>query len=148
MLRDPLTSPSPVTFRESLVFALGLAGLIGLQLVATDSTYLFQKYFWLDELYTYTLIGDADWGHALRALQGGVETNPPSLHLATLAFSKLMNSTPEVALRGFALISVVLALVGIYSVLREGYSVLVAVGATLAVWSHPMILDHAFEARY
>jgi hypothetical protein len=125
-----------------------MAALIVAQLAATDSFYLLHKYFWTDELCTYALITDPDLGHAFRAMQGAVDINPPGLHILLLGYMKLVNSTSEVALRSFALVSMVVTLVGIYAVVRELYGALPAAAATLIVWSHPLILDHAFEMRY
>ena len=137
-----------MTRREGLLVTISLSALIWVQLAATDSFYLLRKYLWLDELCTYELITDRDLGHAFRALQGAIDINPPGLHILLLAYTKLVGSTSEMALRSFALVAMVVALVGIYAVLREAFGVLVAVCATLAVWSHPLILDHAFEVRY
>jgi hypothetical protein len=134
--------------REGAIVAVSLVGLIALQLAATDSSYLLQKYFWTDEFCTYTLITDPDFGHAFHALRGAVDINPPGLHILLLAFTKLVGSTSEVALRSCALFTMVVALLGIYAALREGFGVLEATAATLTVWAHPLILDHAFEIRY
>ena len=132
-----------------MLVALGLLGLIGLQIAVTNSSYLLHKYFWLDELCTYALLTDVSLVHAIRALRGTVEINPPGLNFMLLAYTSLTNSTSELALRSFALGTMILALVGVYAILREAsYSVFVALAATLAVWCHPLILDHAFEVRY
>ena len=138
----------PVTFREGLMVFVGLLGLIALQIAATDSSYLLHKYFWSDELCTYTLLTDPSFTHAAKALQGAVDINPPGLHILLLAHSTIAGSTSEVAMRSFALLSMIVALVGFYVVLRGAYGVLVALATILAVWSHPLILDHAFEVRY
>ena len=140
--------PKRMTPREGILVTVGLLGLIGLQMAVTDSFYLLQKNFWLDELGTYAIVTDGDFGHAIRALRGAVEANPPALNLMLFTYTTLTNSTSEVAFRSFALFSMILALVGVYTVLRQVYNVLVALAATLAIWSHPLILLYAFDARY
>src|SRR5204862_262077 len=55
-----LTPPalkSPGRFEIGLV-AAGLAALIALQLVLTNSLYLFHAHFWLDELFTFAIVSD------------------------------------------------------------------------------------------
>ena len=142
------TLPSVVSLREAAVVAVGLAVLILVQLAGTDSFYLLQKHFWTDEICTHTVLNDADPAHVFHAIRGGVEINPPGLHLLLFAFTTLVNSTSEMALRSFALLSMVVALAAIYAALRESVSVLVSLAATLSIWAHPLILDHAFEVRY
>jgi hypothetical protein len=139
---------SGATVRESIAITAGLLVIIAVQLVASDSSYLLRKYFWTDELCTYTLLSDANVGHAVRALRGSVDINPPGLHILLFGFTRLVHSTSEVALRSFALLAMVMALTGIYVVVREFVGKLAAMTAVLAVWSHPLILDHAFEVRY
>jgi hypothetical protein len=137
-----------MTIGEATAAAAGLLALILLQVAATDSTYVLHKYFWTDELCTLALLTDPSPVHAFRALQGSVDINPPGLHILLLGYTKLAGSTSEVTLRSFALLSMVAGLVGIYAILRNTYSVLVSIAAVLAVWSHPLVLDHAFEVRY
>jgi hypothetical protein len=137
-----------VSSRELIAAFAGLLGLVVLQIAATDSFYLLHKYLWSDELCTYALLTDPSLTHAARAMRGSVDINPPGLHILLLAYLKIANSTSELALRSFALLSMVVGLTGLYAVLRGTYGVLIAVAATLAVWSHPLILDHAFEVRY
>ena len=134
--------------REATAVAAGLCALAALQLAATDASYLLHKFFWLDELGTLALVSDPSPLHALEALRANVDSNPPGLHLLLAGYLRMVGSTSEFALRSFALVSVIVALVGIYGILRTTYGVLVSVVGVLAVWSHRLILDHAFEVRY
>jgi hypothetical protein len=129
------------------LLALGLAVLAAAQLQIAGAFSLFGRHFWLDEIFTHTLVADADCGHALRALAGGVETHPPAYYLLLRAYG-LVAGTDEVALRGFALSAMLVALLGLYATLRLAYAPFVAVAAVLAVWSHPLVLLQAFEARF
>jgi hypothetical protein len=136
-----------VTSGEILIVAVALGLLTVLQLSITQSFFLFSRNFWLDELFTYTIVSDPDLSHALKALANGVETNPPTLHLLLKAFSVLFVST-EPGFRLFALVSMLAGLMGLYVVLRDAFSPLAAVAGVLAVWCHPLITHHAFEARF
>jgi hypothetical protein len=138
---------APLRFRETVFVACALVALVAVQLWATGSFYLLRKNFWTDEFCTFTVLSGGGFFHALGALRGAVEINPPGLHLLLFAFTKLAG-TSEIALRSFAILSMLTALVGIYAVLRETAAFGVSIAATLAIWAHPLILDHAFEVRY
>jgi hypothetical protein len=136
-----------LTRREAFCAALALAVLIVLQLFITQSFSLFSRNFWLDEIFTYTIVSDPDLSHALQAVANGVETNPPTLHLLLKVFTAPFGGT-EAAFRLFALTSMAAGLLGLYLVLRDVFSPLAAMAGVLAVWCHPLITHHAFEARF
>jgi hypothetical protein len=121
--------------------------VLAVQLLLADAFFLFQRNFWLDEIYTYILAGDPDVVHSLRALAGGVETHPPTYYLLLRAFAVLGGGPGEVVYRVAALLAVFLALLGVYALLRRRFSILVAATVVLALWCHPMVRYHAFEAR-
>jgi hypothetical protein len=133
---------------EAVVVGLLLLAGIALQVGLSGSTYLLQRHFWLDEIYTHTLVSDPDLGHALKALSGGVETHPPTLYALLRVFTTLSGGCNEIALRSFALLSVIGALLGLYVVLRTAYAPLVALTPVLAIWGHGLVVHHAFEARF
>src|SRR5262249_8144528 len=103
---------------------------------------------WLDEIYTHTLTADPDLGHALRALAAGVETHPPTYYLLLRLFTAVYGECSETALRVFALLAVVVALIGLYVLLRMAFAPLAAFAGVLAVWGHGLVIHHAFEARF
>jgi hypothetical protein len=133
---------------ELLTVALCLCVIIAAELQLTGTWWLFGRYFWLDEIYTNTLVSDPSLEHALRALASGVETHPPALYLLLRGYRALVHASDEVALRSFALLSVLVALVGIYACLRECFAASVCAAATLACWCHPLMIDQAFNARF
>ena len=133
---------------EMLAVALLLALAVGGQVLAAGAGYLFQRNLWLDEIYTHTLVSDPDWGHALEALAGGVETHPPTLYALLRLYTALWGGSSEVALRSFALLAVVLALVGLYAGLRAAFAPAASLAGVLAVWCHGLVVHHAFEARF
>jgi hypothetical protein len=150
-LRGLATQPwawRPLSRLEILVVVLTLAALLAAQLRVAGSGYLLRRNFWLDELYTLTLVSDPDWTHSLRALAGGVETHPPTLYALLRVFTFFLGECDEVALRSFALLALFVALLGLYVSLRQAYAPLVAFTAILALWGHGLVVKHAFEARF
>ena len=141
-------TPNRPTWREIGGLAAGLAALFALQLVLSQSLSLFQAHFWLDELFTFAIVSDPELPHAMQALTDGVDTNPPTLHLLLRLFYGIVGGEAETAFRCFALLSMFLALVGIYLILREVFAPWPALAGVLAVWCHPLIQRHAFEARF
>jgi hypothetical protein len=142
----PVAVEAP-SFREMAAVLLALVLVLGAQIAVSDSPSLLQRNFWVDEIHTYTLVADPDVVHSLRAAVGGVDSNPPVYHLLLRGFTYLTGGATEVTLRTFALLSVLVALVGVYVTLRQVYSSLIAFTSVLALWCHPLILYHAFEAR-
>jgi hypothetical protein len=130
-----------------IIIFLFLFIIIVSQLAIARSFYLFRRAFWLDELVTYTLVSDRDIAHSLRAIAGGLDTNPPAYHLILRALRSLNGDAGIRSLRCFSFLSVMAALVGLYVHLRQVYEPLVAFAAVLAVWGHPLVLRYAFEAR-
>jgi hypothetical protein len=133
------------TWRELACVVCGLAALMAVQLLLSGGGYLFVRHFWLDEIYTHTLV-TRPLEQSLRALAGGVETHPPTFYLLLRLFTSVFGDS-EAALRSFALLSILAALVGIYVSLRQAFSPSASLLATLLVWCHPLVLSHAFEAR-
>jgi hypothetical protein len=125
-----------------------LAVLIGLQLLLTDSLYLFRRDFWADELHTAAIVADPDLVHSMRSLASCVDGSPPTLHLSLRAFTRLVGTSAEVSHRLFALLSVLVALVGLYACLRRCFSRMASFTAVLAIWAYPVVLHHAFEGRF
>jgi hypothetical protein len=141
-------SHEKVSFLEILTVAIGLTLCVILQLALCNAFSLFSRYFWVDELFTYRLVSDPDFLRAMRGIQAGVDLTVPGLHLLLRAFTALVGSTAEAVFRSFALLSMLLALLGVYVSLRQIASILVATTAMLAIWSHPLVFYHAFEARF
>jgi hypothetical protein len=151
ILRDWAAQPfawRKLSLLETVVVALILVAIMVAQLGFGHASYLLQRNFWLDEIYTLTLVSDPDWTHSLRALAGGVETHPPMLYVVLRLFTGLLGECDEVALRSFALLSVFLSLLGIFVMLRRAYAPAVAFTAVLALWGHGLVVHHAFEARF
>jgi len=145
---DSPTKPGVPSWKEVGIFSLSLAALMALQIVLANAGSLFESHFWLDELFTFAIVADPDLPHALNGLANAVDTNPPTLHLLLRLWTSVMGSQSEIAFRLFAFSSMFLALIGVYLVLRDLFPSLPAAAGVLAVWCHPLILRHAFEARF
>jgi hypothetical protein len=146
-MSEPAVGNPPFTTREGALVTSALLAMIGLQLVLVDGWYLFAKYFWLDELYTHAVVADPHLGHAFNAMRGGMDSMP--LHQVVLrALTVVAGGPSEILFRSVALGSVVLALSGVYVLLRRGVVPLVALTTVLALWAHPLIRINAFDARF
>ena len=130
------------------IIPLVLLGLIGSQIAVTRSYSLFNRRLWLDEFHTLLLVEDPSLSHAMEALKNGADTNAPALYLLTRAVSWCVGSTGPNVLRGVGMFSVLLGVFGVYAAVRRVYPPGVAVIAAMAIWAHPLITRHAFEARF
>jgi hypothetical protein len=63
-------------------------------------------------------------------------------------YTWLVGGSSEVSLRSFALLAVLLALLGLYAGLRTVYAPAISLAGVLAVWGHGLVVHHAFEARF
>ena len=119
------------------------------QLVLSNSLSLFGRQFWLDEIATQFVVYDPSLGHALDAVKGGVDTNPPTLHLLLRALTQDdSRGSREVTLRFLVLLFALSGLLGVYALLRQSFHPLASLAGCLAVWCHPLFLHQAFEARF
>jgi hypothetical protein len=126
----------------------GLALLFAAMIACAHAEYLFARHFWIDEIFTFTLVADPDPVHALDALAGGVDMNAPMLYVLLRGFTLLTGGPGEVAFRVFAALSMLLALTGVYLLLRRVYPPFVSFTAVLVLACYPLILTHTFEARF
>ena len=122
--------------------------IIVLQIVASQSGYLFERNFWLDEVHTYYVTDHSDLKKSMQTLKGGVNGSPPTYFLALRAFNIVCPGSIETAYRLFSFISLLLGLGGLYCLLRRFYTPMVCLTAILATWSTPLVIRNAFEARH
>ncbi len=132
---------------ETALVSLLLGAILFAQLALSRSVTLLTRQFWLDEIITFTLVSDRSVMHSVRAIIGGLDTNPPTYHLLLRAFTKLVGRVNEASLRWFALLSMVTALTGLYVNLRQVYRPEVVLTTLLALLAHPLVLSQAFEGR-
>ena len=142
------TPARPLSLAEGVSVATALTSLILAQLLWSDSLYMFSRMFWFDEIVTYVLVTDPDAARAAAALWQGVDNNTPGLFVLLRVFTWLIDNTSEPAFRSFSFLSVLLGLFGVYVSLRRCFSPLAAFTTVLAIWTHPLMLFQAFNARY
>jgi hypothetical protein len=136
-----------VTAREIMVVVLGLIALLLAQLCVTGSFTLFDRYLWLDEIHTHLLVTDPQLAHAAAALATGADFNPPGLYLMLRGLDVFTGGGP-ISWRLAAVGSVLAALLGTYLLVRQAVDRAAAIVAVIAVWSHPLVVFQAFEARF
>ena len=124
------------------IFVAGLLLVAVLQVWFSGAAPLLTRHFWIDEVFTYTVSSDSSLTHVLRAISHGVETHPPALFLLLRPFASLIRDHGEVVLRSLAFLTMLIALVGLYSVLRTGASTLISITCVVAVAAHPVVLGH------
>lgn len=133
---------------ECFVAAFLFACIIAVQLWLVRAGSLLYADFWTDEIFTFHLVTDPSLGHFLQAMRAGVDTQTPGYHLLLRLFTLFDRGGAEPAFRLFSLGCTWWAMVGMYALLRRSFRPLVAAAGSLALWSHPLVLNHAFDARY
>jgi hypothetical protein len=135
------------SFLELATVFTALAVMVTVQLAVTRMTFLLYHPLWLDECLTQLLATDPSFTHALSAIRGGVETNPPTLYFFLWPVAKVIGGD-VVMLRGFAGASMLLALVGVYAICRRFFDRIPSIIGMLVVAAHPIVIAMMFEARF
>ena len=131
-------------------------GLLAIQLATlalADGWGLFTTPAWQDEYVSLHVAGRGSVAESLRALAQGADTNAPLLYLAQRLVGFIsggLDLTGQVMLplRLLSFACVWGTLLGTYALLRPNFPHLVAFVAAAALWTHPLIVQHAFEARF
>jgi len=139
--------PSDSLLRSSLL-VLSVAAVVSIPFLLGGGVATLSRPLWFDELLTYVLVADDSPSHSLQAIADGVDYNPPMLHLSNRLFAFLFGGPSEFSLRLFALLSMVLALAGLYLILRTSWEPLVCLVAIFALNCQPLIVDQASQARF
>jgi len=143
-----MTSPAPPLRPRELLLAAILIAVVGAGLMRAAGAFdLIDRPLWLDEVLTWLLVTDPSWAHMFAALRGAVDTNPPGLHVLMRIFCAPFGDGPA-PMRVFAVVSIYLALLGVYVGLRRAFGVLPAAAGVAALASNELVVFHAFEARF
>lgn len=137
-----------LSIREVVAIVVLPGILMCAQLMLAGSMSLFSHHFWFDEWATYLMASDPDPSRVAQALWTALNDNAPGLFVMLRMIGWTFGSNSEVMLRVFAFVCVLLGLTGLYVALRQAFPPLAALAAVLAIWAHPLVLYHAFEARY
>jgi hypothetical protein len=134
--------------REVGAWLLGIGAIAAAQIGVTGAAALVRRPLWLDEVHTHLLVHDSDLGHAMRALADGADANAPLLYLVLRAVRGLVGAAGPEVLRVFALLCTLGALTATYATLRLAVGRAPAAVGALSLWAHPLVVRHAFEARF
>ena len=137
-----------MTARELLIAWVLLTAALVIQLLGTNQLDLFGHGLWLDETITWLITNDRSFGHALAAVHGGVDTNPPTMYLLLWPVARMVGGLNEVGLHTVSFLSVTLALAGLYAICRRCFDPLPSALGALVVGAHPTVLGQAYEARF
>lgn len=109
---------------------------------------LFKRPFWLDEWHTNLVANRESLAQVFSDLYRGSDGGPPLLHIVGWALARLTDGVTPVGARIVSLLSVLLALVFVFLVLRRRVGIAAAIAGALAVASHHLVVTHAFELRF
>lgn len=138
---------SRASARELSVVALALAALTALMLFLSDGDVLFSRPFWVDEVFTLQVSGQASPLGVLRDLSQGADGAPGLLHLTVWLLQRLGTLTPVVA-RALSLVCVLGALLLTYAVLRRRLGSDASFAGVMATGSHSLVVAHSYELRF
>lgn len=129
-----------------------LLGAVLLCLVVGRGGLLFEQPAWLDEYHTLFVAGKGTVVESLGALSRGADFNPPLLHLAIRIGGAVSGGVDVTGrhllnLRLLTFSWMLLAFLGIYILLRRQFAPVTSFLGVLALWTHPLIVRHAFELR-
>jgi len=133
--------------REMFLMASGSLAMLIAEVLMSHPRILFGRYLWIDELWTKLIAAEPSVWQSLSALKHSGDPTPPVYHLLARASWGLIGGNGETALRGLSFVSMWLALVLLYALLRRTFTVLPALIAVLAFWSSFPIIEYAFFGR-
>jgi hypothetical protein len=144
-VQDSYEFPTPFEIAIALVSIVVVA--LG-TVYAADAFSLFSKHFWNDEWVTHLIASDPSPSRAARALWNAIDNNPPTLVVLLRAAQSISFAGAETTYRSVMLMATVAGLLGVYVTLRQQFSIGAAGLAVLALWAHPVLLWHTFDARF
>lgn len=130
-----------------LQFAI-LTALILLIAWSVGGGYLMQRQMWMDEIHSWLLIQDESTPRSLQALADGVDYNPPTYVLLARQLRYLPGGITERSLRDLALSLMLLAVLGVFTLLRRRYAMLICVAAVLLMISSVHLIHQSTEMRF
>jgi hypothetical protein len=145
-LQQPFFAPG-ATFSEILFMAAACLVLLVAEVATSSPRILFARYLWIDELWTKFIISKPSVWQSLVVLKHGGDGTPPVYHLLARASWGLLGGRAETALRTLSFVSMWIAMVLLYVLLRRTFTILPALVAVLAFWSSEAIIGYAFYAR-
>ena len=129
-------------------FLLGAVAFLVFELTVLRAGVVLTRPLWLDEVHTYLLASTQPLSESMRSLGSGADFNPPTIFLLYRIVGHLAGGLSELTMRLVALACVVGALATIYVLLREQFPRAAAAVGALSVWTHPVVVYAAFDARF
>ncbi len=134
--------------RELVYVGFGLVCFLMVLVVASGSTFLVVRDFWLDEICTYLLATDPSLSHMFDALLHGADSNLPALYLILRGIHAIGVPINEITLRLFSATAGVLGLTGLYACLRLVFDRLSSALAVASLFCGTLLIGQFFEARF
>jgi len=113
-----------------------------------EFAHLFTRPFWLDEWHTNLVANRASLTQVFSDLYHGSDMGPPLVHVIAWTLARITGEVTPVGARIVSLLSVLLALLFVFLILRRRFGLAASIAGALAVASHQLVVAHAFELRY
>lgn len=125
-----------------------LLGLAAASIAASCALLSPKKYFWCDEVFTWTLVTDHSLRHMVAALAQGADSSPPLFFLVERLWSAVFGSG-ELALRSVSCLGFIIAMAVMWVVLRRVYGAWPAAIASVTVFAiSESVQSQIAEARF
>jgi hypothetical protein len=144
---SPASLVPGATFREMWLMAFGSLALLVAEVFSNNPRILFGRYLSIDELLAKLIESKPSVWQSLRALEHSGDFTPPTYHILARASWRLLGGSAETAFRTLSFVSIWIALVLTYALLRRSFAVLPALVTVLAFWSNPLVIQYTFYAR-
>lgn len=146
-MSTPNTKSRPI-IRESALVLVGVIALMFIELLLLRATSMLSRPLWLDECVTDIVVSAPTWEKAKTdLLAGGVDANPPFYYLLMRQLAQVGMHSPT-SYRIVAMFCIAAGIAGIYANLRQVFCQCASLAGALAVWSIPLVAEHAFEGRF
>jgi len=144
-----MSSPRPTTSQFFVEAALLMTLVLAIAW-AVGGGYLMQRQMWMDEIHSWLLIQDASTSRSLQALADGVDYNPPTYILLARQLRYLQGDggITEGRLRSLSLSLMLLAILGVFTLLRRRYPMLICIASVLLMVSSVHLIHQATEMRF
>jgi uncharacterized membrane protein len=114
------------------LMAFGSLALLVAEVFSNNPRILFGRFLWVDELWTKFIESKPSVWQSLIALKHAGDPTPPTYHLLARASWGLLGGSAETAFRTLSFVSMWIALVLLYILLRRIFAVLPSLVAVLA----------------
>ena len=109
---------------------------------------LFTRPFWLDELHTVLVASRPTYPQVIGDLLRAGDTNTPLLHTLLWMLGRVTGGLTPLKVRLFIFMLLWMGLTLTAALLRRYASRASAIAGAAVLWAHPLVQEHAVEARY